>query len=61
MPAVLLEHCRGARPPTLPGSPLVDELTRRERGDRRALATGLSSREIADGLFGSVRSVDNRL
>jgi DNA-binding CsgD family transcriptional regulator len=59
--AVLLEDCEGARPPTLPGPGLADELTRREREIAVLAASGLSSRQIADRLVVSVRTVDNHL
>ena len=59
--AVLLEACEGARPPTLVGGQVVDELTRREREIAALAASGLSSRQIAERLVVSVRTVDNHL
>ncbi len=59
--AALLDGCEGARPPTVFGAQIVDELTSREREVALIAATGLSSREIADRLVVSIRTVDNHL
>ncbi len=59
--AAWLRECEGARPPTLAGAPVAAELTPREREVALLAATGLSSREIADRLVVSVRTVDNHL
>lgn len=55
------EHCEGARPPTLLNAATADELTFREREIALLAAAGLSSRQIADRLVVSVRTVDNHL
>jgi ATP/maltotriose-dependent transcriptional regulator MalT len=59
--AALLAPCEGARPPTLVDTELAGELTPREREIAMLAARGLSSREIADRLVVSVRTVDNHL
>ena len=61
--AVLLERCEGARPVTLLGgwTGPRDELTPREYEIAALAARGLTSREIADRLVVSVRTVDNTL
>jgi DNA-binding CsgD family transcriptional regulator len=59
--AALLERCEGARPPTLLGGVAAEELTPREREIALLAASGLSSREIAQRLVVSVRTVDNHL
>jgi len=59
--ALWLQSCEGARPPTLLGDPGTAELTRREREISLLAASGLSSREIAERLVVSVRTVDNHL
>ena len=59
--AVLLDACEGARPPTLVGGQAFEELTRREREIAVLAASGLSSRQIAERLVVSVRTVDNHL
>ena len=56
-----LERCEGARPPTLLAAPAVEELTSREREIALLAASGASSREIAERLVLSVRTVDNHL
>jgi DNA-binding CsgD family transcriptional regulator len=56
-----LQNCEGARPPTLVAAPLATELTPREREIALLAASGLSSREIAERLVVSVRTVDNHL
>jgi DNA-binding CsgD family transcriptional regulator len=56
-----LRGCEGARPPTLLGGAGTAELTRREREIAMLAAGGLSSREIAERLVVSVRTVDNHL
>ena len=59
--AVLLDGCEGARPPTVFDAQIVDQLTSREREVALIAATGLSSREIAERLVVSIRTVDNHL
>ena len=59
--AVLLDACEGARPPTLLGGQAAEALTRREREIAVLAASGLSSRQIAERLVVSVRTVDNHL
>jgi DNA-binding CsgD family transcriptional regulator len=59
--ALWLQSCEGARPPTLLPAPAAAELTPREREVALLAAGGLSSREIADLLVVSVRTVDNHL
>jgi len=59
--AVWLRACEGARPPTLLNAATADELTFREREIALLAAGGLSSRQIADRLVVSVRTVDNHL
>jgi DNA-binding NarL/FixJ family response regulator len=55
-----LEHCEDCRPPTLlAGS--VQELTPREREIALLAASGLTSRQIAERLVVSVRTIDNHL
>ncbi len=55
------EGCRGARTPGLamPDEPVA--LTKREREVAVLAATGITSKDIADRLFVSVRTVDNHL
>ena len=56
-----LARCEGARPPTLLATPEAADLTPREREIALLAAAGTSSREIADRLVLSVRTVDNHL
>ena len=56
-----LTECEGARPPTLFAAPRAAGLTPREREIALLAAAGSSSREIADRLVVSVRTVDNHL
>lgn len=56
----LSARCEGARTPGLTQG-LPDPLTRREREVAALAAQRLSSREIADRLIISVRTVDNHL
>jgi DNA-binding NarL/FixJ family response regulator len=56
-----LARCEGARPPTLLATPEAADLTPREREIALLAAAGSSSREIADRLVVSVRTVDNHL
>ncbi len=58
--AAWLASCEGARPPTLLDSSSA-ELTTREREIALLAAQGRTSREIADRLVLSVRTVDNHL
>ena len=57
----LLEACEGAETPPLRLLDEVTALTARETEVASLAASGLSSREIADRLFVSVRTVDNHL
>ena len=59
--SALLQRCEGARTPALLGTGGAAELTTREREIAALAASGLSSREIADRLVVSVRTVDNHL
>ncbi|MDW5598826.1 helix-turn-helix transcriptional regulator, partial [Conexibacter stalactiti] len=56
-----LARCEQARPPTLRVPPAAAELTPREREIALMAASGLSSREIAERLVVSVRTVNNHL
>jgi DNA-binding CsgD family transcriptional regulator len=58
--AAWLASCEGANPPTLLGASAA-ELTAREREIALLAAQGRTSREIADRLVLSVRTVDNHL
>ena len=57
----LLEDCEGAQTPSLRLLDDATALTARENEVATLAASGLSSREIADRLFVSVRTVDNHL
>jgi DNA-binding CsgD family transcriptional regulator len=59
--ALWLQACEGARPPTLLAVAPAGELTPREREIALLAAAEMSSREIADRLVVSVRTVDNHL
>jgi DNA-binding CsgD family transcriptional regulator len=59
--ALWLGGCEGAQPPTMLDAPNAAGLTRREREIALLAARGASSREIADRLVISVRTVDNHL
>ena len=59
--AFWLTKCEGARPPTMLAAPEAVDLTPREREIALLAAAGSSSREIADRLVISVRTVDNHL
>jgi DNA-binding CsgD family transcriptional regulator len=59
--AGLEERCEGAKTPGLVRTDSVVPLTRREREIALLAADGASSKEIADRLFLSVRTVDNHL
>ena len=59
--ALWLAKCEGARPPTMLAAPEAAELTPREREVALLAAAGSSSREIAERLVLSVRTVDNHL
>ena len=56
-----LEHCEGARTPSLVQHSGASRLSDREREVAALAAQELSSREIAERLFVSVRTVDNHL
>ena len=58
---VLQRQCEGARPPALSVLEEALPLTRREREVAALASEGLASREIAERLFLSVRTVDNHL
>jgi DNA-binding CsgD family transcriptional regulator len=59
--ALWLTQCEGARPPTMLAAPEAEDLTAREREIALLAAAGETSREIADRLVISVRTVDNHL
>jgi DNA-binding CsgD family transcriptional regulator len=59
--AALVDQCEGARTPALMGSTAVDPLSRREREIALLAVGGSSSREIAEQLSLSIRTVDNHL
>jgi DNA-binding NarL/FixJ family response regulator len=56
-----LAQCEEARPPTMLATPEAADLTPREREIAHLAASGSSSREIAERLVLSVRTVDNHL
>lgn len=56
-----LTECEGARPPTMLATPDAADLTPREREIALLAAAGASSRDIAERLVVSVRTVDNHL
>ncbi|MCU1457128.1 MAG: transcriptional regulator, LuxR family [Actinomycetia bacterium] len=58
---LLAEQCEGARTAPLVTGAEATPLTRREREVASLAARGLSSREIADALFVSARTVENHL
>jgi DNA-binding CsgD family transcriptional regulator len=55
------DACEGARTPALAISVMVTPLTSRERDIASLAAQGVSSKDIADQLFLSVRTVNNHL
>ncbi len=57
----LLEYCEGARTPNIIFAGAPSRLSGREREVALLAAEGLTSREIADRLFLSARTVDNHL
>ncbi|MCZ4606997.1 LuxR C-terminal-related transcriptional regulator [Streptomyces sp. Lzd4kr] len=59
--AALAARCQGARTPALVDSETAAALTQREREVALLAAKGASSKEIADELIVSVRTVDNHL
>jgi DNA-binding CsgD family transcriptional regulator len=59
--ATLAAGCEGARTPALDAPVLVSPLTPRERDIAALAAQGESSKEIADRLYLSVRTVNNHL
>ena len=59
--STLAESCEGARTPALAIPVMVTPLTRRERDIATLAAQGVSSKDIADRLFLSVRTVNNHL
>lgn len=59
--ALWLTDCEGARPPTMLATPEAADLTRREREVALLAGAGWSSKEIANRLVVSVRTVDNHL
>jgi DNA-binding CsgD family transcriptional regulator len=59
--AALQADCEGARTPLLAHGSIVADLTPREREVALMAAQGMSSRQIADKLGVSVRTVDNQL
>ena len=58
---LLLEGCDPARTPALSSSQLSSQLSTREREVALLAADGMTSRDIADRLFVSPRTVDNHL
>lgn len=59
--ARLADQCEGARTPGLATTEEVTPLTRREREVAELAARGLTSKEIAEKLFVSTRTVENHL
>jgi DNA-binding CsgD family transcriptional regulator len=59
--AELRAGCEGARTPTLAQAAIVADLTEREREIALLAARGMTSRQIAERLGISVRTVDNQL
>jgi DNA-binding CsgD family transcriptional regulator len=59
--AALTAGCQGAKTPDLLGGDQVDPLSPREREIAALASRGLRSREIADSLVVSSRTVDNHL
>ena len=59
--AALLARCQGARTPLSTAVTAVVPLSAREREIALLAATGLASKDIAERLFLSVRTVDNHL
>ncbi len=59
--ATLVEACEGARTPALAVPMAVSPLTAHERDIATLAAQGMASKEIADHLFLSVRTVNNHL
>jgi DNA-binding CsgD family transcriptional regulator len=59
--ATLRAGCEGARTPVLAQAAMVADLTEREREVALLAARGMTSRQIADRLGISVRTVDNQL
>jgi DNA-binding NarL/FixJ family response regulator len=57
----LTEHCEGARSPALETAPQPVALTKREREVATLAARGLTSREIAETIVVSTRTVENHL
>lgn len=57
----LVERCPGVRTPSLAPADVAVPLSKREREVASLAAGGLSSQEIADRLFLSIRTVDNHL
>jgi DNA-binding NarL/FixJ family response regulator len=57
----LIAECEDARTPGLIATEGVTPLTRREREIATLAADGLASKDIAERLFLSVRTVDNHL
>jgi DNA-binding NarL/FixJ family response regulator len=59
--ARLTDQCEGARTPGLATTEEVTPLTRREREVAELAARGLTSKDIAEKLFVSTRTVENHL
>jgi DNA-binding NarL/FixJ family response regulator len=57
----LVSHCEGAATPRLCKTSAVTPLSGREREVATLAADGLTSKDIADRLYLSVRTVDNHL